>query len=339
MGRVLKTAGNDIAAKFLLEDVPGATIPASRLNSILEKVFAQKPLTVFQEDFLRRNGHLALTELSQGLVTYEEFRNRAAQEREIRAAKNEQDAKRAAAEDARRAEISERKNAILFAAKERKSERKNKLRALPDLFGLPFIHKSDLNRVNRILGSVVAGCPVGKDDLLWLAAGEGEYWTVALRKAHHKIMAETLQKDWTQTADAWCAVNACGHWRKADCPTEGFAIVQAALVKAVDPKVRSALYTTGGGALRDLRQFAEAVSFGNEAHALNTANFRPCTLLGAVHIEMGAYPEGAAWYEKAEARGASRTAIDRELQSILLAAPKEDRLQMKNALRALGFPV
>ena len=67
---------------------------------------------------------------------------------------------------------------------------------------------------------------------------------------------------------------------------------------------------------------------------MNSATcFRPCTLLGAVHIEMGDIVIGAEWYEKAEARGANREMIDRELASILRAAPQDQGVQFKTALK------
>ncbi len=97
------------------------------------------------------------------------------------------------------------------------------------------------------------------------------------------------------------------------------------------------MLTTGGGALRDLRQRAEAVQFGSEAHLLTPEDFRPCTLLGAVHIEMGEIIIGAEWYEKAEARGANREMIDRELESILRASQQNQRVQIKKALK--GYDV
>lgn len=49
---------------------------------------------------------------------------------------------------------------------------------------------------------------------------------------------------------------------------------------------------------------------------------------------MGDYGTGAAWYEKAAARGASQNVIDRELQSILQATSQQERSQIRNALKA-----
>jgi len=251
----LKTAVTDIAAKFLLDDVSGASVPASRLRGILERIDAHKPLSPLQEEFLRQRDHHSLLQFAHGDIELDEFRIRAKQERATRSAKREAEARLEASENARRAEITNRKNNALFAHQKKKMEQRKKLRELPDFFDLPFIQPEDLRRVNRILQSVVDGKPLGKEDLLWIAKKDGEYWTDSLRKAHHKILAENLRDDWNRIADAWCAVNACGHWRKAECPREGVAIVKAALEQAEEPKIRSALLTTGGGALRDLKRF------------------------------------------------------------------------------------
>lgn len=70
------------------------------------------------------------------------------------------------------------------------------------------------------------------------------------------------------------------------------------------------------------------------SHALRPEDFRPCTLLGAVHIEIHAYSEGAKWYEKAEARGASRSHVDQEIRAILAAARPGERDSIRRALKA-----
>ena len=129
-------------------------------------------------------------------------------------------------------------------------------------------------------------------------------------------------------------MNACSHWRKAKLSHEALAIAEEPLVEDRPSRVRSALLTTGGGALRDLGRYQQAVKHGTEAHALCPDDFRPCTLLGAVHIEMHAYAEGLDWYGKAEARGASRKLVDQEIRAILDAARPEEREAIRRALRA-----
>ena len=134
--------------------------------------------------------------------------------------------------------------------------------------------------------------------------------------------------------DPWKAVNACSQWRKAKISSEALAIAEEALPGERSPKVRSALLTTSGGALRDLGRHREALKHGAEAHVLCPDDYRPCTLLGAIHIEIHAFSEGAGWYEKAEARGASRSLVDREIRAILAAARPEQRDTIRRALKA-----
>lgn len=331
----MPASNTDIAVTFFLDDVAGARIPASRLRGILENVQADRPLTSLQEAFLRQGGYNALAELTRGALDWAAFVERSAREQQLRcdtaAALKEKDA----VEHARQAEVTDRRNAVLFAEQARKQDRRRKLREFPDRFRLPFVERDDLGRINHILRSVVAGRPVEKDDLVWFGSNGADYWTAELRQAHHANMATILTAAWHQTGDLWKVVNACGHWRKGGLSQKGLTLVEAALNhKKASGKTRSALLTTAGGALRDLGRREDAVAFGTGAHSLTEADFRPCTLLGAVHIEMGDYGTGAAWYEKAEERGASQNAIDQDLQSILKAASQKQRSEIRSALIA-----
>jgi tetratricopeptide (TPR) repeat protein len=326
----VNSSKSDIATIFFLDDVPHINVPATRLRSILERTFKSLPISAQQQEFLRQRGYDALLRFALGEIDMESFCIQAQREQDVRIQATDLARKEAA-------EITDRKNAVLFAEQERKMARRKKLRELPDKYGLPFIDQVDLKRVNKILGLVAEGKPIDDDDLGWLACNGDEYWTDELRRAHHENFAERLTNEWRQTRNAWKASSACGHWRKAKCPADGLAVAKAALdhKKVTNEKQRSALLTTGGGAHRDLRHREEAVQFGKEAHSLTPEDFRPCTLLGAVHIEMGAYSEGAEWYEKAEARGARPEKIDGELRSILSSVSHEKRKQIEDALKAL----
>lgn len=331
---ILSFSHTEIAARFFLDDVPGASTRHSRLGGILEKVSAGHPLTALQQEFLRQHDYEALLQFALRKMDGEAFRARAQKERESRILAKAAAKEKEATEKALQIERTNHKNTAIFAEQERKLERRRKVRELPDRFYLPYVEHEDLERVNRVLRSVVVGQPIEKDDLVWLGSRRSHYWTDELRKAHHENMAKRLSEKWHKTGDLWKAVNSCGHWRQAERSEEGLAIAEAALNHALKTKKpRSALLTTGGGALRDLKRLQDAARFGKEAHSLTPEDFRPCTLLGAVHIQMGAHGTGAEWYEKAEARGASRSVIDRELQSILRAVPQEERDQIRTALK------
>jgi hypothetical protein len=59
-----------------------------------------------------------------------------------------------------------------------------------------------------------------------------------------------------------------------------------------DLKLKSALCTTHGGVKRDLKRYDEALGLGEQAHLFTPQDFRPCTLLGAVNMEIGHYDLG-----------------------------------------------
>lgn len=144
-------------------------------------------------------------------------------------------------------------------------------------------------------------------------------------------MAEEKER----TGDEWAAVNASGHWRKAGKPDMALEVTEAALVKTgLNPKIRSALSTTSGGAMRDVGRLADAKVLGLEAHDLTPADFRPCTLLGAVSMELGDLAAGHEWYRKAEALRAERHAIDQDLRALLVRSEPDARERIRAYLLA-----
>ena len=63
-------------------------------------------------------------------------------------------------------------------------------------------------------------------------------------------------------------------------------------------------------------------------------DFRACTLLGAVHMELQPFAEGHEGYEKARERGAAEQGVDSELRSIFQQLDSVGREAMKNFLLA-----
>ena len=64
----------DLAERYLVSDLPGSTIPASRLRGILDKLNDGCPLTTNGLNYLRQLGLSALGQLARGEITYESFR-------------------------------------------------------------------------------------------------------------------------------------------------------------------------------------------------------------------------------------------------------------------------
>jgi hypothetical protein len=83
--------------------------------------------------------------------------------------------------------------------------------------------------------------------------------------------------------------------------------------------------------MRDLGRWNEALRLGEQAHG-SPDDYRPCTLLGAVHMEMGDYGLGQAWCAKAVERGATTDSVDQELRSIFFRAAQVKQAEMREFL-------
>mgnify|MGYP006196499307 CR=1 FL=1 len=74
----------DLAKRYLLEDLPGASQLGARLNGILLKIDSGEQVTALQRQFLIATGLHALCALSDGKITQGEFRPLAEQEQAAR---------------------------------------------------------------------------------------------------------------------------------------------------------------------------------------------------------------------------------------------------------------
>ena len=325
----------DLAKFYLLEDLPGATQLGARLNGILLKIDAGEQVTALQRQFLATTGLHALVTLVDGKTTLGEFRATAEQEQAARIEEAAVKALKDAAELAERTEARAAAVKATFAAMENDPalRRKREAKQLRQRFGVGYIESEDYPRAMALLRQVANGQRLKVDDLAWLKTEADYCWTDELQRAWHALEAAALTKAWESSGDPWNAVNASGHWRKAGEPERALRLTDAALAKVgSNPKIRSALATTRGGAMRDLRRFDEAKALASEAHELTSSDYRPCTLLGAVHIELGDLPAGHEWYAKAESLGAPRHAIDHELRGLLMRSSSQEQQRIREYL-------
>lgn len=329
-----------LADKYFVTDFPAALIPATRLSNILENLEQGRPLPPGALTYLQQQMLINLSRFAQGEITYEVFRDIAPQEQMAREqALNVENQKKEAArlqliEEAKALEL------IRKADNERERQRREsdpkyiakiknqQLRARYDLD--QFIEKRFFARLMSILHRLDRGNRLSAEEVLWLTTDGEEYYTDSLRTAFHEREAEFYVAEYKRTNDPWNAVNASGHYRKCNQSRKAHDLLTSIPAKRQkSPKLNSAICTTHGGAMRDLNRFAEALKLGEQAHTLTPQDFRPCTLLGAVNIELGNYAIGSEWYEKAEERGASQRSIDHDLRSILLRADNTTREKLK----------
>ena len=329
MTRTLHAA---LAKRYFLEDLPGAAQLGARLNGILLKIDAGEQVTALQREYLAATGLHALVNWAEGKATLAEFRAQAGAEQTARIEEASAKAVKDAAELAERTEARAAAVKATFAAmaNDPALRRKREAKELRQRFGVGYIESEDYPRAMALLRQVANSQRLEAEDLAWLKAKADYCWTDELQRAWHALEAAALTKAWEDSGDTWNAVNASGHWRKAGEPERALRLTDAALARVgSNPKIRSALATTRGGAMRDLRRLDEAKALASEAHRLTSSNYRPCTLLGAVHIELGDLAAGHEWYAKAESLGASRHAIDGELRGLLMHAsiPEQQRIR------------
>lgn len=326
-----------LAQRYLVDDLPGAHQPGARLHGILQRIEVGAQITPLARQFLASTGLLALDALASGQLLLAEFQAQAATERNsriqqasIKAAEAEVEAARIAAAkaDAVRATFAAMANDPVL-------RRKREAKDLRRRFGLGYVDDEHYGRVIGLLKQVEKGQRLRTEDVAWLRA-EAEYcWTDELQKAWHRLEAQALTEAWERTGDAWNAVNASGHWRKAGDAERALSLTEKALAQtSLSPKLQSALSTTRGGAMRDLRRLEGAEALGRQAHSLTPGDYRPCTLLGAVLLERGDLAGGHDWYAKAEQLGASRKAIDQDLRSLLVRLPSQERQRICDYLIA-----
>lgn len=335
---------DDIARHFFVSDIPGATIPSTRLSKVLDSLYHGHPLTVMSQEYLLEKKLTDLHQLATGQITYETYlvAARTAQQERKQAAETERQvkeaerlAKEAEWERKYKLECEAAEAARIARESDPKFIAKKKSQALRDKYGMGYIDQPQYPRVMAILKSVDSGNRLAEDDVVWLKTEAEEYFTDELQEAYHLREAEFYAGEYRQTQDPWNAVNASGHYRKCSRPEAALELLDnASGCRLNDPKIKSAMNTTRGGVMRDMGQLDEARQLGEQGHEFKPQDFRPCTLLGAVHMELGNFGEGHDWYAKAEKRGASTRAIDADLRSIFQRADPVKREAIKTFLLA-----
>lgn len=330
----------NLAHHYFVSDLPGSTVPASRLRDILDKLQEGRPLTTNGLNYLRQLGLSALEQLARGEITYEAFRTiaEAEQTKREQVAEDERQTEhasmlaKAAEQKAREAEYwAQQEAARLARESDPKYIARMRNRALRDRYGIDvFIEQNHLHRLMNILHRVEEGNRMSYDDVLWLTTEGQGYYSEVLQAAFHEREAEFFASEYQRTSDPWNAVNASGHFRKCKQARKAHKLLTSIPSERQNaPKLRSAIATTHGGVMRDLRRLDDALRLGSQAHTLTPKDFRPCTLLGAVNFELGHYDTGQDWYAKAIERGATERSIDDDLRGILLRSDSETRKEIQ----------
>lgn len=312
-------AAQELARHFHLEHIAAAV--SAPLSVYLEALFRGRMLTPDELTYLRHNGATDLYRLASGQLTFDAYIATAKATEAVALARKSR------IEAAEAARVARESDPEYIAMMQRQALYQKYEVSLTDLGLMP--------RMTKLLEQVDAGNRLPKEDLEWLGTRAKKHFTAPLRKAYHHLEANFHSDQYRQTHDTWNAINACGHYRKCDRSDTALELIdRISRDRLKQPKVQSAVFTTRGGALRDLQRLPEAIQMAETAHALMPQDYRPCTLLGAVHMELRDFEKGHEWYEKARKRGASEQGIDTELRSIFQQLDLSGREAMKCFLLA-----
>lgn len=323
---------SNLAAKYLVDDMPGARARGTRLHGILMKIEAGSPVSELAQTYLLTNKLHCLHSLVVGRTDFASFQRDAVIERVHRMEATEIAAAEAAAEEARRKAELARASAAFFD--DPGYRRRQDSKQLRRKFNLKYIEPELYPRAMRLLQALAKGRRLKQIDVLWLQTEADECWTSEVAVAWHLVEAEVHTAAWRETRDPWDAINASSHWRKGNRAELAISLTGEALaaMRTAGPKIRAALATTRGAALRAVARHIEAKALAEDAHSLVPDDYRPCTLLGAIHIEMGDYSSGLDWFEKAEGLGAEKGAIDHDIRALLARMPEAERNRVEGLL-------
>ena len=313
----------------MVDDLPSARQTGSRLHGILVKLDAGDPVSERARTFLLTKKLLSLYALIEGRLDFDSFALQAGDERARRMDVAKIAAIEAADEEARLKAERAAASAEIFS--DPRYKRRQETKQLKRRFNLGYIEQERYPRAIRSLQSLANGVRLHPNDVVWLQAGGDDCWTDEVAAAWHLVEAEVLTAAWHASKDPWDAINASSHWRKGGHPERALSLTEDALADnpTSPPKIGSALLTTRGAALRALGRHVEAKALGEEAHGIVPNDYRPCTLLGAVLIELGDLLAGHEWFVKAEQRGAIKAAVDQDIRTLLTRASDTDRERIR----------
>ena len=329
----------DTALHYCVDDLPGATIPGSRLQHILERLRLCRPLTRLGLEFLRQQGLDALHRLATDALPYDRFRKVLVAEQTYRietatAARLVREAEERACDAAMQTKLKLAREQAEASRRARESApqylTKLKNQQLRSHYGIDgYVEEHCFGRLINILKKIDAGERASPEEFVWLSSVGKDYFSNQLRAAYHRLEAEFFANEFRRTRDPWQAVSASGHYRKCSRARDANALLGTINVdQQKSSKLKAALSTTHGGVMRDLGHWDEALRLGEKGHALQADDYRPCTLLGAVHMETGNYALGQEWYAKAVERGATVDAVDQDLRRIFFRSDAARQAEM-----------
>jgi len=176
-----------------------------------------------------------------------------------------------------------------------------------------------------ILRKLEAGNRLSDDEVVWLESEQLLWRPSKVFITHHTLEALYFENEFQRLKDHWKLASGSAHWRKAEEPKKALSLTDNLDFKKIKPaKLRAALFTTRGGAFRDIEYLVEAEKCALQAIKHFPDSHNPYTLMGALCYDNGDYGEGDRWFEEAIKRGAKPHDQDSEIKRILRKKPNPE---------------
>lgn len=229
-----------------------------------------------------------------------------------------------------------------LAEEKRKREEKERLGAEERLcqeFISGYILEADKEFLISIFMKLKANQRLEVEQISWLETKGKNYFQKHsnLYKTYHCIEAEYYVAEYKKDGDVWNVINASSHFRKANLAQKAHDLLFNGILYKTqrNKRLRTAFWTTFGGVKRDLGRFHEGIKMAEEAHQLSPNDYRPCTLLGALHFEIREYETGTEWFNIAEELGAPQHNTDAEIKAVFHKADNQGKEKLRAYLSSL----
>jgi hypothetical protein len=180
-----------------------------------------------------------------------------------------------------------------------------------------------------ILKKLDKGKRLVPEEAAWLHAEKLLYPEQKIFTTYHKNEATFYEHEYKRSDNKWNLANASSHWRKAGEPEQALKQTDTLKFNKIkDKRLKSALLTTKGGALRDMSALDQAEQCALQAINAHSNTHHPYTLMGALCYETGRYVQGDEYFEQAIKRGASPRDEDAEIKRIIEKADKTQCLEI-----------
>jgi hypothetical protein len=140
-------------------------------------------------------------------------------------------------------------------------------------------------------------------------------------------LAIYYQRRYESTHEPWELVKASGYWRDNSQPDKSIQITEDLLNQhnSLNGRIRAAIFTTRGGAFRDLHRLEDAEHSANSAIQVDPKNYYPYNLLGAIYFERGNAEQGEVYFLKALELGAPQRSQEDQMKGALKNAGQAER--------------